>query len=296
MTPLVLMQAGEWGLRDLSTYSRFSPNNPNNVSIIDGHYYYDMSGDSQVAWELDRRLAISSRVMTIEGWIYKRKIASGFYFGSLSFNWARGFYMGFIDNNFIFSTGSEDRDFASFPNPIPSATAFHFAWVLDGSHKKLYVNGVLVGSQAMTVPISNGRNMMFSDVYPSSIEGSQAPVNDMVHQFVVWDGVKYTDSFIPSYVDYRQQIIRSANTAIKKITPINSNSVIQSQVLELGYPVARKVYLHDRNSGELVGVTWSDDKGNYSFGGLQAGREYYVLAIDHQKKYNAVVQDMLRAE
>lgn len=69
--------------------------------------------------------------------------------------------------------------------------------------------------------------------------------------------------------------------------------VIQGTVTIANIPGARQVRLFDKRSGLLVAETWSSPTGQYQFSHIDASREYVVVAHDHLRVYNAVVQDML---
>ena len=58
-------------------------------------------------------------------------------------------------------------------------------------------------------------------------------------------------------------------------------------------PGARQVRLFDKRTGLVVGETWSSPTGHYEFNNIDPTREYFVVAHDHLRVYNAVVQDML---
>jgi hypothetical protein len=58
-------------------------------------------------------------------------------------------------------------------------------------------------------------------------------------------------------------------------------------------PKARRVRLYDKVSGLLLRETFSNSVGQYEFNSLDPAREYFVVAHDHLRIYNAVVQDML---
>ena len=59
-------------------------------------------------------------------------------------------------------------------------------------------------------------------------------------------------------------------------------------------PAARRVRLYDRHSGLLVAETFSTSNGAYTFNNLNSDREYFAVAHDHLRVYNAVIQDMLK--
>lgn len=77
---------------------------------------------------------------------------------------------------------------------------------------------------------------------------------------------------------------------------IGHNATLAGKVLIKGLPARRKVCLYNRLSGTLAGVTLSEMNGNYAFSDLNPAAEYYALAIDHDRNYNAVIQDMLRTD
>jgi hypothetical protein len=58
-------------------------------------------------------------------------------------------------------------------------------------------------------------------------------------------------------------------------------------------PGARLVRLFNKKTAILIAQTWSATDGSYSFTGLDPSAEYFALAHDHLRTYNAVVQDML---
>jgi hypothetical protein len=58
-------------------------------------------------------------------------------------------------------------------------------------------------------------------------------------------------------------------------------------------PGARVVRLFHKKTAVLVAQTWSAPDGAYSFTGLDPSAEYFAVAHDHLRTYNAVVQDML---
>lgn len=75
-----------------------------------------------------------------------------------------------------------------------------------------------------------------------------------------------------------------------------SKGVITGKVLEQGTPVSRRVLCHQRDTGVLVGSTWSDVNGDYIINGLDDSKKYYVVSLDEDMsttQYNAVVQDLI---
>lgn len=68
---------------------------------------------------------------------------------------------------------------------------------------------------------------------------------------------------------------------------------IQGTVTIENIPGARQVRLFDKRTGLVIGETWSSATGHYEFNNIDPTREYFVVAYDHLRVYNAVVQDML---
>lgn len=71
------------------------------------------------------------------------------------------------------------------------------------------------------------------------------------------------------------------------------SGTIQGTVTIENIPGARQVRLFDKRTGLVIGETWSSATGHYEFTNLDTTREYFVVAHDHLRMYNAVVQDML---
>lgn len=92
------------------------------------------------------------------------------------------------------------------------------------------------------------------------------------------------------------QTIISKLPKVRSAVPINYTGVISDKVLIKGVPSKRKVCLYHRDTNKLVKSTWSDHSGNYQFQDLSLRDDYYVLAVDHTRNYNAVIQDMIRAD
>ena len=80
------------------------------------------------------------------------------------------------------------------------------------------------------------------------------------------------------------------------ITTPNRNGSIVGKVLIEGIPASRQVVCIHRRSKQTIATTQSDSDGNYYFDRLTVGSEYLCVSIDDARNYNAVVQDMLKAE
>ena len=73
----------------------------------------------------------------------------------------------------------------------------------------------------------------------------------------------------------------------------SGTGVISGVVTIENIPGTRKVRLYRKHDGRLVRETWSTVTGHYSFTNIDPALEYFVVAHDHLRTYNAVVQDML---
>lgn len=91
--------------------------------------------------------------------------------------------------------------------------------------------------------------------------------------------------------------VSSAWTLVSALdsSPGNGGGTIAGEVDIAGTPntpVARKVRAHLSSNGVLVRESWSDPvTGAYSLKGLNVAHAFYVVALDYQLNYNAVVKD-----
>lgn len=75
----------------------------------------------------------------------------------------------------------------------------------------------------------------------------------------------------------------------------NYGGVIVSGVVTIqGTAAARKVRLYNKSTGQLVGQVMSGINGSYTFTNLDPSFEYFAVAHDHTRTYNAVIQDMIQ--
>ena len=71
---------------------------------------------------------------------------------------------------------------------------------------------------------------------------------------------------------------------------------IAGKVTIEGSPASRKVWLFDARSAVVVAAGWSAKDGAYRFEWLDPTREYFVVAHDHVRQFNAVVADWVLPE
>lgn len=71
---------------------------------------------------------------------------------------------------------------------------------------------------------------------------------------------------------------------------------IEGKVSIEGAAASRKVRLFDVLTGLLVAEAWSRKDGQYRFDFLDPSREYFVLAHDYVRQFNAVIADWVKPE
>lgn len=78
--------------------------------------------------------------------------------------------------------------------------------------------------------------------------------------------------------------------------PVFSNLIglkISGQVTKINISIPCRVRLYEKLTGRLLMETVTDENGNYSFNHL-THVEYFLVAHDPVRQYNAVIQDMVK--
>ena len=76
-------------------------------------------------------------------------------------------------------------------------------------------------------------------------------------------------------------------------TVTTGSGTISGTVTIENIPGSRRVRLYRKHDGMLIRETWSAANGAYSFTNIDPAWEYFVVAHDHLRVYNGVIQDML---
>lgn len=76
----------------------------------------------------------------------------------------------------------------------------------------------------------------------------------------------------------------------------NGGKKIDGTTTVNGNPAPRLVRLHDSLSGAFVSQVLSGFDGHFEFNNLDASREYYLVAFDSAKIYEAVAADRMVPE
>lgn len=297
MIPILLIQSTKSELLDLSTSSRFIPITATLVQLIDGFYYYDLSKITTAKWKWASQLDITKNPITIEGWVklssINPDITTDIFGGHANGSWYQGVRVSVGGSRMVLSVGDGSLDYGVYEG-MPMGVPTHFAWVITQDRKVLYVNGTSVLSEPLLNGMSIPDAMTFGYTNKDNEDKSTAS-DTMVNQLIVWNGARYTGDFTPEHITYEQQkhLVLDGSEFLR-FYGLTKTSTITDKVLVKGAPVERKVCLYLRSSNELVATTWSDSAGNYRFDGLLINTEYYVLALDHTRQYNAVIQDMIR--
>jgi hypothetical protein len=115
--------------------------------------------------------------------------------------------------------------------------------------------------------------------FTQPVSGAKCPVHVVRAKIGVAQGVRKLD-YVPRHFD-----------AVKA-----GHAVITGTVKVMGQPARRRVYLLDRRSAKVVGITWSNDAGQYDFVGLNPNLPYIVVCDDYTQTYNAGVADWVSPE
>lgn len=206
----------------------------------------------------------------------------------------------------------------------PLNTWYHLALVRNGSTLTLYVNGVSVGSASVsgTIPAGGGHFSIGSAGDYLGYGGTYGVqwmgfVDDFRYTI---GAARYTGAFTPpsaafepndpmppTTATYVGVLYRSYGDSLPQ-SPLNAtytgvyarwetqttgSGTISGIVTIENIPGSRKVRLYRKQDGMLIRETWSAANGAYSFTNIDPAWEYFVVAHDHLRVYNGVIQDML---
>lgn len=106
-------------------------------------------------------------------------------------------------------------------------------------------------------------------------------------------------SFSGGYLSYGDRLVQVplkasvVGVAARWETQTTGSGTISGVVTIENIPGSRKVRLYRKHDGMLIRETWSAANGAYSFPNIDPAWEYFVVAHDHLRVYNGVIQDML---
>lgn len=216
--------------------------------------------------------------------------------------------------------------------PLPLNEWVHLALQIDATHAKLYMNGVLLGSVAVSPYgvgidtlaigydpgyayrawegcISNLRITRGAVRYPASFAVPTKPF-----ALPYSGGVPFeTDPVDPRTTPLEQAILGAAPLAqgmgdtSQLVAPqklldaeAGGNFCIYGSVTRnetpANLPLIRRVRLHRSRDGMLVREVWSKADGSYEFTEISGRYEYDVIAWDHELQFRSVVANNLVPE
>lgn len=143
-----------------------------------------------------------------------------------------------------------------------------------------------------------------SRVAPGAVTG--APSRHVLYNAVLYQAGTDAGAVSPQLHD---RLARSAPLRHEGVSPTRhgelpssrprdfwGNGRVEGKVSIEGTPAARKVRLFDVLTGLLIAEAWSRRDGFYRFDFLDTQRDYFVLAHDHVRQFNAVIADWVRAQ
>lgn len=89
---------------------------------------------------------------------------------------------------------------------------------------------------------------------------------------------------------------RHGERAVARATEWWGRGFVAGRVTIEGSPASRKVRLFDACSALVVASAWSAVDGSYRFDWIDPTKEYFVVARDHVRQFNAVVADWIKPE
>lgn len=210
---------------------------------------------------------------------------------------------------------------------MPLNTWVHVAVTRASGVFRLFVNGVLesTNSSYVGVPheVSSSNVVSLGGVLAPASPYNEGMTGYMNDARITKGVARYTTSFTPPAAhmepDDRDSTFRSIFKPLTPRTVPGYNLEPQSPRRRLwakgGYwrwetqttgsgtisgivtieniPGSRKVRLYRKHDGMLLRETWSAPNGAYSFSNLDPAWEYFVVAHDHLRVYNGVIQDMI---
>ncbi|APC69924.1 hypothetical protein [Ralstonia pseudosolanacearum] len=122
---------------------------------------------------------------------------------------------------------------------------------------------------------------------PNLAGGDAGPLRPQVHDGLVLSAPAPHEGVSPT---------RHGELPASRTLDFWGNGRIEGRVRIEGVPAARRVRLFEALTGLLVAEAWSRRDGYYRFDYLDPSRDFFVLAHDHARQFNAVIADWVRPE
>lgn len=209
------------------------------------------------------------------------------------------------------------------PSVLPLNAWVHVAVTRKAGVFRLFVGGVLVDTNSSYVGVSvdaSASNTSTIGNVPNLSTGTEG-FTGYIDEVRITKGVcRYDATFTPPTEPFEplaessELHVRSAGVMYRAYgdrlpqLPLNAayagvyarwetqttgSGTISGVVTIENIPGSRKVRLYRKQDGMLIRETWSAANGAYSFTNIDPAWEYFVVAHDHLRVYNGVIQDML---
>lgn len=204
---------------------------------------------------------------------------------------------------------------------LPNSTWSHVAITRQSGVWRIFVNGVKqaeatytgVGNDLIQSSLKFGRNEVNAEQFNGSYDDIRVTRGlcrysaDFTPPTTAFEPAAFPYDFQAKFVSARVSGVPGYNLEPQSPrrrlwakggtwrweTQTTGSGTISGIVTIENIPGSRKVRLYRKHDGMLLRETWSAPNGAYSFSNLDPAWEYFVVAHDHLRVYNGVIQDMI---
>lgn len=206
---------------------------------------------------------------------------------------------------------------------MPLGQWVHIAGVRQGNSARLYLNGVLQQTVAVTGALLNANSPFTIGRFGDYGDGRY--LAGSLEDIRVWAGVaRYSSDFVPQGImpqnlesspvkalQARPAFVLGASVSGNAVSSLGSKGLfvdlqdgglgriygtVSCKQTPANVPLRRRVRLFEQVSGRFIRETWSRRDGSYEFTQIKVGPEYCVIAFDHERQDFATVADGQLAE
>lgn len=208
---------------------------------------------------------------------------------------------------------------------LPLNTWTHVAVSRNVNTFRLFVNGVLDATATYSGSMENAATNMVAIGNVTNIASTVEGFSGFIDEVRITKGVgRYTANFTPDTTEFESSVsledskVRAVYSTPRQVpgynlepqsplrhlwgkgstryweTQTTGSGAVSGIVTIENIPGSRKVRLYRKHDGMLLRETWSAPNGAYSFSNLDPAWEYFVVAHDHLRVYNGVIQDMIQ--
>ena len=293
---------------------------------------FDSSVGSHITGPVSTDFALGVDDFTVEAWVFPTK--SGGYSRIVQFgaNWGTPDSVAFIcahegvanaPSLFAYKLNNA-RAVLDGGAPLALNQWSHYAVTRTGGVLRLFVNGTLRATNSTAVGVSidsSPSNFVCVGQVPSST-GAVEGFEGFIDELRITKASRYTADFIPDTTAFEPygsppsvgarriaSVVRNIGAQMSQRpwrafapkagvwrweTQTTGSGTISGIVTIENIPGSRKVRLYRKHDGMLLREMWSAPSGAYSFTNLDPAWEYFVVAHDHLRIYNGVIQDMIQ--